>query len=269
MAAVGNFLSCTITKLELLVGSSVIGSATGFFLKVENNWYLATNWHVFSGRDNITGQPRHKEGAIPDKCRFYTAIMASERLEWHANDVDLGDALTGNANWYEHPNFGQSVDIAAILLKDFAVKTVKDLLDPTGHSPDMFIDLGAEVFLPGFPLGLSAAGYMALWKKGSVASSLEFGEGINRYFYVDTATREGMSGSPCLAISNWRHYEMDRKTGKVKVVERPLSHRLLGIYSGRKNPSDQFEAQIGIVLRENLIFETIASKKTATIKLTA
>jgi|GEM_PF-1753224 len=266
MAAVGNFLSLTITKLELLSNDSVIGNATGFFLKQDNNWFLVTNWHVLSGRDN-NGQPRRNDGAVPEKCRFYTASLVEGQLKWFTHEIALGDGLDGTSTWYEHPVLGHRVDVAALILKNFNVKTVKDLLDPTGHSPNMFIDLGAEVFLPGFPLGLSAAGHMALWKRASVASSLEFGEGMNKFFYVDTATREGMSGSPCLAISNWRHYDMDRETGKVKIVERPLSHRLLGIYSGRKNPSDQFEAQIGMVWRENLIFETISGKKTASVKI--
>jgi hypothetical protein len=136
-----------------------------------------------------------------------------------------------------------------------------------GHDPDMFIDLGHELFLPGYPLGLSAGGLLPIWKRASLASSLEFRHGINRFFFVDTATREGMSGAPCLATSNWKHYAMDRPTGKVRVVERPLSWRLLGVYSGRRTPSDSFEAQIGIVWRETTIFETITGQTRASVKL--
>ena len=131
----------------------------------------------------------------------------------------------------------------------------------------MYIDLGTEVFIPGFPLGFSANGVMPVWKRASVASSLEFGHSIDRYFFVDTATREGMSGSPCLAISNWRHYAMDRTTNKVRIVERPLSWRLLGIYSGRRNASDSFEAQIGTVWRQNLVFDAVMSGLAATVQL--
>jgi hypothetical protein len=54
----------------------------------------------------------------------------------------------------------------------------------------------------------------------------------------------------------------------MSIVERPLSWRLLGVYSGRKNPTDGFEAQIGLVWRENLIFETLAAKKAASVRLT-
>lgn len=75
-----------------------------------------------------------------------------------------------------------------------------------------------------------------------------------------------MSGAPCLAISNWRHYSMDRATGKVRIVENPLSWRLLGVYSGRKNASDSFEAQIGLVWRENLMLDVVRGKKKASVQ---
>jgi hypothetical protein len=167
----------------------------------------------------------------------------------------------------EHPIQGQETDIAALQIDPSHIGTAKDLLDLGGNDPDMFIDLGGDLFLPGYPLGLTAGGSLPLWKRASLASSLEFGEGINRHFFVDTATREGMSGAPCLAISNWRHYSLDRPSGKVHVVERPLSWRLLGVYSGRLNPSDSFEAQIGIVWRETLIDDVVTGNKKGTVQL--
>jgi hypothetical protein len=169
--------------------------------------------------------------------------------------------------WFQHPDEGQAVDIGVLPIEDKHKGKAKDFQDPGGNDPNMFIDLGDVIFLPGYPLGLSANGFMAIWKRASLASSLEFGDGINRYFYVDTATREGMSGAPCLAISNWRHYSLDRATNKASVIERPISWRLLGVYSGRLNPSDSFEAQIGLVWRDNLMFEVLNGKIPAQVEL--
>jgi hypothetical protein len=129
----------------------------------------------------------------------------------------------------------------------------------------MFVDVGEELFLPGFPLGLSA-GNFPIWKRASLASSTEFGFGIKRYIFVDTATREGMSGSPCLAIRNWRYRTLDRQSGKFGEADGPAV-RLLGVYAGRLNPSDSFEAQIGMVWRENLIFDTISGRISATVRI--
>lgn len=265
MAATGIFLTNTITKLELMSNGKQLGTATGFFLKNGARWTLVSNWHVFSGRDPVSGQPRHKSGAVPDVCRYLVARKMEQGIYWHAIDEPLGEAALGTAKWFQHPTLGQSADVAALPLTEQDIPLARDLLDSGGNDPDMFIDLGGEVFLPGFPLGFAGNGQMPIWKRASIASSLEFGHSMAEYFYVDTATREGMSGAPCLAISNWRHYAMDRSTGKVRVVERPLSWRLLGVYSGRRNASDSFEAQIGVVWRENLVFETVGAGCVASV----
>jgi hypothetical protein len=267
MPATGNFLTNSITKLELLCSGKEIGVATGFFLKQASEWFLATNWHVLAGRDPENGQPRHSSGAVPDQCRFHASLKHEQSLVRVPIVHSLGDALGESSRWYQHPTAGQDVDVAVLPIAAQEIGIAKDLMDPSGHDPDMLIDLGGELFLPGYPLGLSADGLMPIWKRASLASSLEFGHGMNRFFYVDTATREGMSGSPCLAVSNWQHYSVDRATNKVRVVKRPLSWRFLGIYCGRKNPSDSFEAQIGIVWRENLLYEAIAGKVPGSIRL--
>ena len=267
MAATGNFLSTSITKLEMLCDGQPLGGGTGFFYKHNAKWYVVTNWHVLSGRHPLTGQPRHSSAAVPNQCRFYFTSLTDAGVHWGAVTYWLAHPSSGVATWFQHPIEGQAVDIAALPIEEIHKGKARDLQDSGGNAPDMFIDLGAEVFLPGYPLGLSANGLMAIWKRASVASSLEFGEGINRYFYVDTATREGMSGAPCLAISNWQHYEVDRTTNKVSIVERPLSWRLLGIYSGRLNPSDSFEAQIGKVWRENLMFDVLNGQTPAQVEM--
>jgi hypothetical protein len=265
MAATATFLTNSITKLEVLCNGNLLGSATGFFYKYSSRWFLITNWHVLSGRDPRNGQPRHPSGAVPDECRFYYNQLQTEKIAWLTVTYKLGDATQGSASWMQHPNEGQGVDVAALPIEAAHMGLAKDLRDMSGNDPNMLIDLGGEVFLPGYPLGLSANGLMPIWKRASLASSLEFGEGIDRFFYVDTATREGMSGAPCLAISNWRHYSLDRSTNKVQIVERPFSWRILGVYSGRINPSDTFEAQIGIVWRETLIDSVLAGNSRGSV----
>lgn len=267
MATTATFLTHSITKIELLCNGQSIGSGTGFFFRHEKSWYLVTNWHVLSGCDPRTGQPRHRSGAIPDRCRFYFRTRTESEFQWNHAEYPLGDPFGGSANWFQHPIEGQAIDIAALPIAREHLGVAKDLMDPTGLDPDMFMDIGAEVFLPGYPLGVTVAGYMPLWKRASLACSLEFGEAITRKFFVDTASREGMSGAPCLAIANWKYYKLDRNTGKVEVVERPLSWRLLGVYSGRMNASDGFDAQLGIVWREILIPEVIAAGKPGSVVL--
>jgi hypothetical protein len=269
MTTTANLLTLSITKIELLCNDNLLGKATGFFLKYQSNWFLVSNWHVFSGRDPISGQPKNKFCAVPDACRFHFASQEGGRTTFTPVIHSLGDASNQEATWFQHPIRGQDFDVAVLPIEANEVGVAIDLFDSRGHNPDMLIDLGDNLFLPGYPLGLSADRYMPIWKRASLASSLEFGQGINCFFYVDTATRGGMSGAPCLAISNWQHYSLDRATNELSVVDRPWSWRLLGVYSGRLNPSDSFEAQIGIVWRDNLITETILQRSRGNVRLTS
>ena len=59
--------SITALPLAQLCKRKAIGSATGFFYKREDRFFLVSNWHVFSGRDPYTGQSLCKKtAAIPD-----------------------------------------------------------------------------------------------------------------------------------------------------------------------------------------------------------
>jgi hypothetical protein len=268
MAATANWLTFTISKLDLVCNSKTIGAGTGFYLKHDGAWYIATNWHVLSGRNPADGQPRHVGGAIPDHCIYHTAHSEPGRIAWKAHAFALGDALSGSATWLQHPTEGQGVDVAVFRLPDDEVGAAKDLLAPDGHDDQMYLDIGAEVFLPGYPLGLTGGGGMPIWKRASLATSLDFGEGIGRRVLVDTASREGMSGSPCLALCNWQYYRKDPSSMKMTIVKQPLTCRLVGVYSGRLNASDQLEAQLGMVWHKNLIMETMANGAPATVTIT-
>jgi hypothetical protein len=188
-------------------------------------------------------------------------------MKWTTHEIILGSADDGQAPWYEHPSMGQICDIAVICISKDTKGLAKDMLATPGHDPTMWLDVGDDVFLPGYPLGMACNGHMAIWKRASVASALEFGHSFYYYFYVDTATREGMSGAPCLALSRGRYYSEDPSTHKLRMVNEPFSWRLMGVYSGRKNPSDSFEAQLGIVWRYNTLYDILQNRKHATVQL--
>jgi hypothetical protein len=181
--------------------------------------------------------------------------------------VELGDALLSSASWSQHPQFGQSVDIGLFRVGDIPTPPVRDLLDPDGHDDQMWVDLGGELFLPGYPLGITAGAGLPIWKRASLASSTEFGDGIDKFVLVDTASREGMSGAPCLAISNREYYRRAADAPTMTTIQRSLSWRLLGIYSGRLNPSDSFEAQLGLVWRKELLIQTVDDGVPATVTI--
>lgn len=252
-------LTKSITPMILFRDDLQLGTATGFFLKYGGQWFLVSNWHVFSGCNNRTGQPRHSKGAVPNMAVYFSFNFNKKEAFWQRHQLELGSAFDNTAKWLEHPELGQIFDVAAIPIHSETVGKSIDLLDPEHSDPKMIVDFGGEVFLPGYPLGITSGGKMPIWKRASMASSLMFGEGLHQPAYVDTATREGMSGAPCLAIANGQYYRT-KKAPEVELIQRPMSWRLIGVYSGRLNAKDDFGAQIGIVWRSDGIFDILSGQ---------
>ena len=72
-------------------------------------------------------------------------------------------------------------------------------------------------------------------------------------FYIDTATREGMSGSPVFAFSLGSILYENGLVGQSKGVV----SRFLGVYSGRVG-SDALGSQLGIVWKESVLAEILS-----------
>ena len=195
MPATGEFLNNNIVKLDLFCMGSKISSATGVIIDFDSTSFIMTNWHVLSGRDPNSGQPINQDLATPDKLAFYSLDQVDGNFRWRITELPIISPQDGSNLWIQHPKYRQEVDIAAIALpQGTRPKYAKNIFDRTGHDSDMLIDLGSDLFLPGFPLGFAANGFQAIWKRASLASSLEYGAGVDKYFYVDTASRSGMSG---------------------------------------------------------------------------
>jgi hypothetical protein len=67
MAATGLFLTPTIVKLFMICGDREIGFGTGFFIFLDGRKYIVSAWHVVSGRNPETGQPRNEQVMTPDR----------------------------------------------------------------------------------------------------------------------------------------------------------------------------------------------------------
>jgi hypothetical protein len=120
-----------------------------------------------------------------------------------------------------------------------------------------------DVFVIGFPFGLIANAPAPIWKRGSIALDPTFNpEGLPKML-VDTATREGMSGSVVVArhIIVGRDYLKKDGTKSEPMLYAKLD-LVVGIYSGRYC-ADLEKAQLGIVWKRRVIEETVAAKNLA------
>ena len=246
--------------VKLLFQKEEIGHATGFFWQTSDRLYFVSNWHVFSGRDPWSGQPKHGAGALPTHLGIL--IHVKDKLGeaiWHT--ASLRDE-NNTPLWKEHAIFGRSVDVAVMEVPvnlTVKVKAANVTLDqyPLNRSrfvDDMLTAIGSDVFVIGFPFGLQKQGPFPIWKRGSIAT--EFGLDVDQRpcFLIDTATREGMSGSPVLL----------RKAGgyttanAVLNLDSGIAHKFLGVYSGRY-VGNLHEAHLGIVWKPSTLEDIISN----------
>lgn len=211
-----------------------------------------------------------KTGAIPDRIAFRAYKQMSEpdvdgyfELEYLPVSAKLCESDFTGPLWYEHPTWGRLVDVAAVdvteVTQGFQIKTANDL----ESNAQLDAMASQDVFVVGFPFGLIANAPAPVWKRGSIALDPSFDPENLPKMLIDTATREGMSGSVVIARHIFVGRSYRKKDGNMS--EPVLYARLdvvAGIYSGRHYP-DLERAQLGIVWKRSAIEETVSAMKVA------
>lgn len=65
----------------------------------------------------------------------------------------------------------------------------------------MLLRVATDVFVLGYPKGISGGGEFPIWKRASIATEPDIQLGTLPKMLVDTATREGMLGAPVIAVA--------------------------------------------------------------------
>jgi Trypsin-like peptidase domain len=248
-------------QIQMRYGETELSIGTGFFYLFEGESYFVTNWHNVTGRNSSTSKPLSSTGALPDNIVIYAPHYEETQdnkivaIRWNGKIITLyEDQDKTDTIWLEHPQYQQQVDVVVVQLSGIEETAIKAANDSSLKLDDLDLMPGLDVFILGFPRGLSGGGRFPLWKRGSIASEPDVDiDGLPKLF-VDTATREGMSGSPVYA----RETGMWAPEGKKFPHEAVFGtgYRFIGIYSGRVG-DDPFQAQLGIVWKERVIQEII------------
>ena len=251
------FCACPV---ETFIGNEILARATAFFWQHGDQIYLVSNWHVLSGRNPKTGQSKEKDGSVPDGLK----VKFTPRHELNLV-LSLGVHLTNDAGqplWIQHSTHGQKADLAAVNITRGLARLGEHLEQPAvqPHCTNNVMQAAAltpqianDVFVLGFPFGMSKTLHFPIWKRGSIASEYDFGIDQIPCFLIDTATREGMSGSPVLL----------RRLGGQANDDGGFTLNLddtkfLGVYSGRYIGGLD-EMQLGIVWKARLIEELVSN----------
>jgi hypothetical protein len=281
-----DILSYVPLQISMEFNSTNLAIGTAFIYLHKEKPYLVTNWHNITGRDPSSLKSKHSQSAIPN--RLYIQIpsvnldLESFSIQWIKHEVkiyaDQGDCPV-HATWYEHPRHSHDVDVVVIPLdRDEVFDIRKSMLyiqssdskqgsvdiktaicaanDPDLNLKQVMLRPSLDVFVLGFPRGMTGGANFPVWKRGSIASEPDIDiDGLPKIF-IDTATREGMSGSPVYLYQTgrWISEEKDQLGNHKAVLGE--GRRFIGVYSGRVG-ADSFQAQLGIVWKASVVEEII------------
>lgn len=251
-------------QIELMFEKHNLGIGTAFTYTLNGQTYLITNWHNVSGRHPETLKVIHNDAAIPNKLILHYPIDFNEdkslpsgesKVGWSSVELDL---YQDNVPvWYEHPEHGHNVDAIAIPL-GFSGSKLKQANAKELDLEKITLRPSLDIFVLGYPRGMTGGAKLPIWKRGSIASEPDVDIDKLPKFFIDTATREGMSGSPVYAQQSGYIVPEDGVGPKDAIFGE--ARRFAGIYSGRVG-DDNFKAQLGIVWKESAITEIIRGVK--------
>ena len=237
-------LSAVSRYVRMYYGQTPLAHGTCFFVMSMDGPVLVTNRHNFTGRNNITGEPLHKECALPDHA--VVTMHGPHEVHYH---IDLADHANPEAPaWTEHPTLGTKADIVALPVKEMANivgETNSVLLGNDWHR----WDIGSELHVIGYPYG-QIGGPFPIWSKGSIASEPDVDVSGLPVFLIDCRSRPGQSGSPVFA--HFRAGAVVEHKGKNWQAKKPLND-FVGVYSGRLRP----DSDLGLVWKRSCIEELV------------
>jgi hypothetical protein len=267
-------------NLSLSKNGRVIGSGTGFFYEYEEEYFLITNYHVFTCRE-----PKKPECLLegypdsPDRISFDIPYFDGQE---HGVVGNINLNIDENSIFIEHKDRSKGIDLVALKIdisedQRIALTTQKDieLVD------NIAVDITSNLFIVGYPWGQGVSPNLPIWKKGTVASEPQLiYDGIQK-IYIDTYTNPGMSGSPVFASEDRDDYiynpkyealykksltgdkaAMDKISGiapdNIRQIRKFKHFRFMGIYSGRITFASK-DPQIGIVWPLPLLIDLLSN----------
>ncbi len=260
MAINSNFdpISQTAYYLSTVVNNEILATGTCFFIERSGDFYLITNWHNVTGKNPLNNEWLCYSAVSPELLRV-KIYKNQEMLELIDFEVKLLDD-EGNRLWFEHPTYFHNVDVVAIKVTipdDMIVMSPETFIEPFNENTEAAVK--DDVFILGYPFGLTVGNIFPIWKRASIASEPTIDIDNLPKLYVDTATRQGMSGSPVIYKERRQMSIGDGDPGTPNVKFSRNHMKFIGIYSGRIG-DDEMKAQLGIVWKSRVIDEIIYQK---------
>jgi hypothetical protein len=213
-----------------------------------NNVFLVSNWHVFTGLD------AHSRTSLSDRPPYkfeieYRILPDGINALVRKATIRICDDALDEWLFAEHPDFCNKFDVAAIRLPNEHFSSVLCCNDDIQPGLARF-GAGDDLFILGYPKGISGGLHYPIWKRGSIASEATFSEEGPPRCLIDASTAAGMSGAPVLFRSSaYMVNSANLPHGQYAYQIGSTVQEFVGIYSGRlKALADEpMGAQLGVV----------------------
>ena len=237
-------LSAVSRYVRMYYGQTPLAHGTCFFVMSIDGPVLVTNRHNFTGRNNITGELLHREGAIPNHA--VVTMHGPDEVHYH---IDLVHPTNPEAPaWTEHPTLGAKADIVALPVQEMT-NIVGEINSVSLNNDWHRWGVGSELHVVGYPYG-QIGGPFPIWSKGSIASEPDINISGLPVFFIDCRSRPGQSGSP--VFGHLRAGSVIEYKGKSYQAKKPMDY-FLGVYSGRLRS----DSDLGLVWKRSCIEELV------------
>lgn len=270
----------------------LISTGTAFFYNFFDESFLITNWHNLTGRHFLTKKPLSTNSRLPTlvKAKFATVISGNENtgvsFTTVAHKIPIYDDSKHKPLWFEHPDLGSDCDVIALpFSKPSIIPSFMHNYANKISSINIPVKPGNTVFIIGFPKSISVGFGLPLWKSGYISSEPHYDVTIDGQiadiggliggkklpaFFIDSQTREGLSGSPVFSsfTGTWDTTDPYKDVNpdapdffnRNDIAIGGNATQFIGIYSGRISGKED-DAALGLCWREATIIEICQNKK--------
>ena len=278
--------SLSYVPFQIFVGDDAgwFSTGTGFFYQVDDDLFIVTNWHVISGRTWPSGKVSTPGGRRPTKIGLKVASKLTHPDEGYYFVSRDGPLFSDTGPiWLEHSELGWKCDLVAILVGD-GFDDARRIHKPVNQVSDATIPVepSSTVFIIGYPKSISSGPGFPIYKSGYVASEPDFDAIIDGTpspmggikdgtevpaFFIDSLTREGMSGSPIFASYSgiWNPDDPHGNFALKNSTHIGRAVQFIGCYGGRATGELESDAALGLCWRESVIREICEARKPGTI----
>ena len=271
-------------KVRTLYEEAERSTATGFLYEDDDRSFLITNWHVVTGRRFDTGAVIDTNGGMSSCPTALSIEFVHGQQQANSDQVLIGrvpvrvelfrDGTPSVPVWHEHPQYGRNVDVVAIDVTGLIPQDCLNLPVNKIQQVRLPLEPGVTVFILGYPISVQAGAGLPIWKSGYIASEPELDiplvfpppRGRQRVpaFFIDSATKNGMSGAPVIATYAGTWDPNDPYAGGFSdtTLLGSVGREFVGCYSGRVE-SDELEAGLGICWRKEVIDAICAARAVA------